>query len=154
MHIASWVSSFDCFDFQTRLRPSRRSNLCCLFLPNCHPERSASPCEHKSKDLCIFVCLQIRKPISSQVLPSGIHADDQLHLFHPRPALQLLFASSGSIYIFEPFPIYKPVKFVSAGEAFESTYLVLKHAIANVISNANVKILRAIRHYVNVEPFL
>ena len=88
------------------------------------------------------------------VLPSGIHADDQLHLFHPRPALQLLFASSGSIYIFEPFPIYKPVKFVSAGEAFESTYLVLKHAIANVISNANVKILRAIRHYVNVEPFL
>ena len=115
--------------------------------------RSRRAGERKSKDLCIFFSLQIRKPIGSQIPPRGIHTHNQLHLLDPCPALQLLFTSQGAIYVFEFFPIHKLVKFVSAAKTFKDTRFVLKDAIPILAGNPDVKILRAVCHDVHVEPF-
>src|SRR5215475_5282877 len=102
--------------------------------------RSRKAGERESKDLCIFF-LRIGKPLSRQVLPCRIHTHNQLHLLDSCPALQLLFASYGCVYIFERLPIHQPVNLVSAGKAFEISCLVLKGALANVVRHANVKVL-------------
>ena len=120
--------------------------------PSCGNERSRKAGERESKDLCIFF-LRIGKPLSRQVLPCRIPTDNQLHLLDSCPALQLLFASYGCVYIFERLPIHQPVKFVSAAEAFERTCLVLKDAFFNIVGNADVKSHGAVCHDVHVEPF-
>src|SRR6185437_2992782 len=89
-----------------------------------------------------------------QVLPSGIDAHDQPNLFYFCPPLQLLLASNCNAHALEFFKIDKPVNFVPAGEApFKGSGFMLINALSDAASNADIKRLGPVCHYVNVIPF-
>lgn len=74
--------------------------------------------ERESKDLCICLLQQIRKAMSRQVLPRGIHGHDQLHLVDSPPALRP-FKNENPRLLAEGSPIRSSPTYFGAGELVE-----------------------------------
>jgi hypothetical protein len=55
-------------------------------------------------------------PFGAQVLPLGVHGDDQRYFLDSQPAFDLLFAFDGVAYVFEAFEIHQAVELVLRAE--------------------------------------
>ena len=93
-------------------------------------------------------------PLRAQVLPLGIHGDDQRNLLDSKPALDSFLAFDGVAYIVKAFEIRQTVKLVLCCETGAALEFVLTHSADEAVCDPGVKRFRAVRHDVDEVRFL
>src|SRR5260370_38195217 len=83
-------------------------------------------------------------PLGAQVLPLGIHGNDQRDFLDSQPTFDLLFALDGVAYVVEPFEIHQAVELVLGGEAGADPESVLARPAAETVGASGVQAFRAL----------
>src|SRR5260370_17219041 len=93
-------------------------------------------------------------PRGGQVLPLGIHGNDQRDFLDSQPAFDLLFALDGVAYVVEAFEIHQAVELVLGGEAGADPEFVLARPADETVGDSGVEGFRAVGHDVDEVLFL
>src|SRR5258708_17316345 len=93
-------------------------------------------------------------PRGAQVLPLGIHGNDQRDFLDSQPAFDLLFALDGIAYVVEAFEIPQAVELVLGGEAGADPEFVLARLADETVGASCVERFRAVGLDVDEELFL
>src|SRR6202795_5028993 len=88
-------------------------------------------------------------PSLTQIVPSRIHRNNQLHLLNPEPSIEPLLAVNRVAHIVKTLVVNESINLVALAEFRSVPKLVFPNAPVKIIGNSDVKGLGAIGQDIN-----
>jgi hypothetical protein len=87
-----------------------------------------------------FTCEQhLCSPLFGKIFPPGIFRFDQINLFDPQPAFQLLLSSNRWVNVVEAFVVDQAITVIFAGESLDLAALMLHGTAVNAVRHTDVE---------------